>query len=257
MNNRAIVLISGGLDSATVLRLVAIQGYEIYAMSFNYGQKHLIELEMAKKLVQNEKCVKEHKIISMDLKAIGGSSLTDENILVPKTTDIYNNSQEIPNTYVPARNTIFLSYALAYGEVKKANHIFIGANAIDYSGYPDCRPEYLNAFEKMANLGSILGITENSIKVHSPLLYLSKKQIIQMGLEIGVDYANTISCYDARFEIDLNQASKPSTNPDFNINKNSLSAISCGKCDACRFRLNGFAANNIKDPIKYLNILYW
>ena len=254
--NKAIVLLSGGLDSATVLRLVAIQGYEIYALSFSYGQKHSIELEMAKKLASAEVAVREHKILNVDLKPLGGSSLTDDQMSIPKAqttaghttigqsvaptgvdvNSINRTETHIPNTYVPARNTIFLSYAMAYAEVRRANHIFIGANAIDYSGYPDCRPAYLKAFEKMANLGSVMGVAGDAIHIQAPLLYLNKKQIIQLGSAIMVDYQNTSSCYD----------------PGIIINADGSPIVkACGRCDSCRFRLKGFADNGMTDKVEY------
>ncbi len=215
---KAIVLLSGGLDSTTVLAMAQKQGYEIYALSFLYGQRHKIELEFAKKIATHYK-VKEHKIANIDLRIFGGSALTAE-INVPKNRAIDN---EIPITYVPARNTIFLSYALAYAEVAQAFDIFIGVNAIDYSGYPDCRLEFINSFEKMANLATAAAVNGKGVyKIHTPLIKLSKAQIIQAGLALGIDYSMTFSCYD----------------PIITGDKIS----SCGKCDSCQLREAGFAS---------------
>lgn len=237
VRNKAIVLVSGGLDSATILRLAVVQGYEIYVLSFNYGQKHLVELDMAKKLVVSEgQAVIEHKLLNLESNIFGSSSLVDENVAVPKDRNmlIQEKKPSIPNTYVPARNTIFLSYAMAYAEVKQANHIFMGANAIDYSGYPDCRPEYIRAFQTMANLGSAMGSEGDSIHIHAPLLYLNKAQIISLGIAIGAHYHDTISCYDPY------------------IDKISGKAKSCARCDACQLRLNGFRVNDRSDVIEYI-----
>lgn len=224
---KAVVLLSGGLDSATVLAMALQQGFECYALSFDYGQRHNIELHAARRLALNTK-VAEHKIIQLDLGSIGGSALTDARIAIPTTI-----SAGIPVTYVPARNTLFLSYALAWAEVLQAAHIFIGVNAIDYSGYPDCRPEYIAAFEKMANLATRFSTEggnrgSNKITIHTPLIQLTKAAIIQRGIALGVDYSLTISCYQAD---DAGRA--------------------CGKCDACRFRAAGFSAAGIADPTRY------
>ena len=208
---KAIVLSSGGIDSTTAMAIAKAENYELYSLTLDYGQRHKIEIESAKKTADFF-CVKEHKIIVIGLDEIGGSALTD-NIDVP--TD--NTSTKIPVTYVPARNTIFLSVALAWTEVVGANDIFIGANTVDYSGYPDCRPEYLKAFEKLANLGTKAGIKGAKIKIHAPLLRMSKAEIIKKGIELGIDYSITWSCY----------------NP-------CADGKACGKCDSCKFRLKGF-----------------
>ncbi|MBM5782229.1 MAG: 7-cyano-7-deazaguanine synthase QueC [Pelagibacterales bacterium] len=235
MIKKAIVLLSGGLDSTTVAKIAINSGFEVYALSFSYGQRHEIELEFAKKISKNIN-VKEHKIAKIDLRTFGGSALTDE-IDVPKDNESSNFNQtsikKIPITYVPARNTIFLSYALAYAEVVGAFDIFIGVNAIDYSGYPDCRPEFIETFEKLANLATAAGV-ENStkFKIHTPLIKLSKKEIIELGIKNGVDYSITHSCYDPIIE-----------------NEN---IISCGKCDSCRLRLEGFRLAGIEDELEYL-----
>lgn len=222
MTKKAVLLLSGGLDSATTCAIANNEGYEVYAISFDYGQRHNIEIEKAKELAVHL-LVKEHKIVTIDLRLFGGSALTSD-IKVPKNrnTDL----PEIPVTYVPARNTIFLSYALAYAEVIGAYDIFIGANILDYSGYPDCRPEYLTAYEKMANLALAATVSgEKKISINAPLLQLSKAQIIKKGMELGVDYAKTLSCYDPA----------PQGKP-------------CGNCDSCQLRNKGFAENGLKDP---------
>lgn len=227
-NKKAVVLLSGGLDSATVLAIVSSAGFDICALSFDYGQRHSIELEKARMLAKKNKSVIEHRIIKLDLRAIGGSALTAD-IDVPK--DKYaevRGSTDIPVTYVPARNTIFLSFALGVAEVIGALDIFIGANVVDYSNYPDCRPEYLEAFERMARLATAAGIKGHNIKIHAPLLALSKDSIIKKGLELGIDYSETISCYS------------PAT-----------SGASCGKCDACAIRKAAFEKLNLEDPIAY------
>jgi 7-cyano-7-deazaguanine synthase len=212
---KAVLLLSGGLDSATTLAVAQSAGYEVYALSFKYGQRHSIELEFAHKVADFFK-VKEHKIAEIDLRLFGGSALTSD-IAVPKNRDL--KKIEIPVTYVPARNTIFLSYALAYAEVIGAFDIFIGANIVDYSGYPDCRPEYLQAFEKMANLACAATVEgKGKFTIHAPLIKLTKAEIIRKGLALGVDYSMTLSCYDP----------SPSGQP-------------CGKCDSCQLRNKGFA----------------
>jgi 7-cyano-7-deazaguanine synthase len=219
---KAVILLSGGLDSATTLALAKSMGYTIYALSFKYGQRHICELESARKVADFFK-VEEYKIADIDLRLFGGSALTD-NIAVPKDRDL--ESAGIPITYVPARNTIFLSYALAYAEVIEAFDIFIGANIVDYSGYPDCRPEYLQAFEKMANLACAATVEgKGKFTIHAPLIEMTKAQIIAKGLELGVDYSLTLSCYDP------SPAGKP-----------------CGNCDSCQLRNKGFAANGMTDP---------
>ena len=227
---KAIILLSGGLDSATVLAIAKKLNFELYALSFSYGQRHEIELESAKKIAKNFDA-KQHKIAKIDLRIFGNSALTDE-IEVPKNRDISDN-KTIPITYVPARNTIFLSYALAWAEVVGAFDIFIGANAVDYSGYPDCRPEFIQAFENLANLATAAGVkNECRIKINAPLIKMSKKEIITAGIVLGVDYSKTHSCYDP-------------------IAKNNK-IYSCGHCDSCKLRIDGFAAANLRDPLEYL-----
>jgi 7-cyano-7-deazaguanine synthase len=229
MKKKAIVLLSGGLDSTTVLAIAKNSGFENYALSFDYGQRHEIELKLAKKIAQKFE-TKEHKIAKIDLRIFGGSALT-ANIDVPKNQ---LNSDKIPVTYVPARNTIFLSYALAYAEVVGAFDIFIGVNAIDYSNYPDCRPDFIKTFETLANLATAVGVTNvNKFKIHSPLISLSKKEIIEKGISLGVDYSQTHSCYDPILK-------------DEDI-------YSCGKCDSCTLRIDGFKAANLKDSLQYMN----
>ncbi len=223
MNKKAIVLLSGGLDSITALALARSEGYQCYALSFDYGQKHNAELNAARRIAE-EYAVEEHKILSLGLNSIGGSALTDETISVPETPQ-----EGIPVTYVPARNTIFLAFALGWAEVLESHDIFIGVNAVDYSGYPDCRPEFINAFQKMANLATKEGVEGKEITVHAPLIHLSKAQIIQKGTELGVDYSRTVSCYSADRE-----------------------GRACGKCEACRLRAEGFSAAGISDPTPYL-----
>jgi 7-cyano-7-deazaguanine synthase len=206
---KAVVLSSGGIDSTTAMAIAKHEGYNIYSLSFFYGQRHAFELEAAQK-VANAIGVTEHLVINIDLKQIGGSSLTDD-IDVPKDRDKQEMTREIPVTYVPARNTIFLSFALAWAEVLKSSDIFIGVNAIDYSGYPDCRPEYIDAFERMANLATKTGVEGDiKIRIRTPLIRLTKAQIIQKGIELGVDYALTRSCYDP-----------------------SPQGLACGRCDSC------------------------
>jgi 7-cyano-7-deazaguanine synthase len=224
---KAIVLLSGGLDSATVLALARHAGYAVHALSFNYGQRHALELEAARGLAEHFK-VAEHIIATIDLRIFGGSALTAD-MPVPKSRLLSEMSQEIPVTYVPARNTVFLSFALAYAETRYASDIFIGVNALDYSGYPDCRPEYIAAYEQMANLATKAGVAGTQrIKIHTPLIELSKAQIIQRGLALGVDYALTHSCYDP-----------------------SPAGLACGQCDSCRLRLKGFAEAGVADPARY------
>ena len=221
--SKAIVLLSGGLDSTTVLAIAKAHDFECYALSFDYGQKQRSELESAK-TIANQSNVEEHRIMKISLADIGGSALTDDEIDVPK----YSESDEIPVTYVPARNTIFLSFALAWAEVIDCQKIYIGVNALDYSGYPDCRPEFIKAFENMANLATKQSVEGEKIEILTPLISLTKAQIIQKGLSLGVDYSQTISCYLA------------------NINGEA-----CGECDACVLRINGFNNANIKDPTFY------
>ena len=228
MTDKAIVLSSGGIDSTTVMAIAKSKGKEIYALSFKYGQRHSAELEAARKVVK-ALGAKVHKIIDIDLRQFGGSALTDE-ISVPKHDTLDEiREEEIPITYVPARNTIFLSYAMAWAEVLKATSIYIGVTAVDYSGYPDCRPAFIEAFEKMANLATKIGITKETVlKIETPLIYLSKADIIKTGDKLGVDYALTISCYDP--------------------NRNGKS---CGRCDSCLHRIKGFKEAGIKDPTSY------
>jgi 7-cyano-7-deazaguanine synthase len=222
---RAVVLLSGGLDSATVLAIARSRGYDLYALSFAYGQRHVWELEAAKRVAASMG-VKEHRFANIDLRIFGGSALTDD-IEVPKGRDTNEMAEGIPVTYVPARNTIFLSFALAWAEVLDASNIFIGVNVLDYSGYPDCRPEFVSAFEKMANLATKAGVEgRQQFKIHTPLIALTKAQIIRLGLQLGVDYALTSSCYDPW----------PGGAP-------------CGKCDSCLLRQKGFSENGVPDPL--------
>lgn len=226
---KAVVLMSGGLDSTTVMAIAKAQGFELYALSFDYGQRHGFELEAAKKIVATFKA-KKHLVIATDLTKIGGSALTDH-MAVPKDGIGDSDPQDIPVTYVPARNTIFLAYALAWAEVIYATDIFIGVNVIDYSGYPDCRPEYIHAFEKMANLGTKAGVQGKlKFKIRTPLIQMTKSDIIKQGIRLGVDYGLTHSCYD----------------PDF-------SGRACGKCDSCLLRQKGFAEAGIPDPTRYIS----
>jgi 7-cyano-7-deazaguanine synthase len=219
-HSKAVILLSGGLDSATVGAMAREQGYELYALSFRYGQRHAIELEAAKKVAAHIG-VADHRIADIDLRLFGGSALTAD-IAVPKARSDAEIGQGIPITYVPARNTIFLSFALAWAEVLKAYDIFIGVNALDYSGYPDCRPEFIQSFEKMANLATAYGVEGGKrIRVHTPLIDLTKAEIIRKGRALGVDYDLTISCYDPTPE-----------------------GVACGACDSCLLRAKGFAEAN-------------
>lgn len=220
---KAVILLSGGLDSTTTLAMAKEQGLECYALNFDYGQRNRAELSAAKR-VADLLGVKEYRVIKFDLSGIGGSALTDSAIDVP-----HQPTQGIPVTYVPARNTIFLSLALAWAEVLQANAIFIGVNAVDYSGYPDCRPEYIKAFENLANLATKAGVEGKYVRIRTPLMDLSKSEIIQAGLKLGVDYVQTVSCYAAGDD-----------------------GKACGICDACRFRAMGFQEAGIKDPTRYL-----
>lgn len=219
---RAVILLSGGLDSATVVALARAEGYACHTMSFDYGQRHRAEL-LAAERVARQLVVVEHKVIGLNLNGIGGSALTDTSIAVPETP-----GEGIPVTYVPARNTVFLSLALGWAEVLGARDIFIGVNAVDYSGYPDCRPEFIAAFERMANLATKAGVEGQGFRIRAPLQSLSKGQIIQAGISHGVDYALTVSCYQAD---DQGRA--------------------CGKCDSCRLRAAGFVAAGVPDPTRY------
>jgi len=227
MTLKAIVLLSGGLDSTTTLAMAKSLGYDLFAISFNYGQRHKIELERAK-TVAREIQTKEHRIINIDLRQFGGSALTDD-IDVPTHRGNEEISTSIPITYVPARNTIFLSYALAYAEVIQCNNIFIGVTSVDYSGYPDCRPEFITAFEILANLATKAGVEGmDRIKIHTPLIRMTKAEIIKEGLDLGIDYGLTHSCYDP------NEA-----------------GLACGNCDSCLLRLKGFKKLGVEDPLKY------
>ena len=221
---KAVVLLSGGLDSATVLAMVRQAGYAIYAISFRYGQRHQMELQRASELAAAQS-VAAHIIVDINLALFGGSALTAD-LEVPKHASAEEIGSEIPITYVPARNTVFLSLALAYAESIAASDIFIGVNALDYSGYPDCRPEFIAAFEQMANLATKAGVSgQQRLRIHTPLINLSKAEIIARGLELGVDYSRTTSCYDPL--------------PD---------GMPCQHCDACLLRLRGFAQNGLSDP---------
>ena len=226
---KAVVLLSGGVDSTTTLAIAKNMGFAIYALSFRYGQRHKIELEAAVRIARHFNIV-EHLILDIDLRRIGGSALTGD-IAIPKSRSIKQMGKDIPVTYVPARNTIFLSYALAWAEVIDATDIFIGVNALDYSGYPDCRPEYIEAYEKMANLATKAGVEgKQRIKINTPLIRMTKAQIIHKGIELGVDYSQTHSCYDP-----------------------SAEGVACGECDSCLLRLKGFRDAGVSDPIEYKN----
>lgn len=225
MAKKAVVLVSGGLDSSTVLAIAKQQGYECFTLSFDYGQRHRSEL-LAAQNVSESMAVAQHKVVSLDLATIGGSALTDTSIDVPE-----QETSGIPVTYVPARNTVFLSIALGWAEVLGASDIFIGVNAVDYSGYPDCRPEYIKAFEQMANLATKAGVEGNKLTIHAPLLNMTKAEIITVGIDFGVDYSQTVSCY---------QATEDGT--------------ACGVCDSCRLRKQGFLEANVQDPTRYQNI---
>ncbi|MEZ8133881.1 MAG: 7-cyano-7-deazaguanine synthase [Neolewinella sp.] len=224
MPDKAVILVSGGLDSSTVLAIAAKQGYQCYTLSFDYGQRHRSELDAAIRVSESMSVV-EHKVIKLDLQAIGGSALTDTTIAVPE-----KETAGIPVTYVPARNTVFLSIALGWAEVIGANKIFVGVNAVDYSGYPDCRPEYIASFETMANLATRAGVEGNHLSIEAPLIDMTKAQIIQAGLELGVDYGQTVSCYQANSD-----------------------GLACGKCDSCRLRAQGFFEAGVNDPTRYQN----
>ena len=224
---KAVLLLSGGLDSTTTLAVARAEGHEVYALSFRYGQRHAHELAAAARLAVAYEVVR-HITLDIDLRAFGGSALTSD-IAVPKDRDAQAMASGIPITYVPARNTIFLSFALAWADVLAARHIFIGVNALDFSGYPDCRPEYIAAYEHMANLATRGGVEGTApVKIHAPLIGLTKAEIIRLGTSLGVDYSLTTSCYD----------------PD-------ASGAACGHCDACTLRLKGFADANMQDPIPY------
>jgi 7-cyano-7-deazaguanine synthase len=223
----AIVLLSGGMDSATTAAIALHGGFDVIALSFRYGQRHAVELEAARRVAQGLG-IRRHRVLDLDLSAIGGSALTAE-IPVPKDTPLDSIGGRIPPTYVPARNTIFLSFALAVAEVSDAADIFIGANALDYSGYPDCRPEYFRAFQQLANLATRAGVEGGRrIVIHAPLIELSKREIIERGLALGVDYGLTLSCYDP-----------------------TAQGAACGRCDACLLRLKGFREAGMEDPAAY------
>jgi 7-cyano-7-deazaguanine synthase len=224
---KAIVLLSGGVDSTTTLAIARRDGFEPYALSFDYGQRHVLELEAARR-VASALGAKDHVVVRIDLRQFGGSSLTSDQPL-PTGRSLDEIGHGIPSTYVPARNTIFLSFALAYAEVQGASDVFIGANVLDSSGYPDCRPEYIEAFERMANLATKAGVEgRQQLTIHAPLIRMTKAEIVATGLTLGVDYALTLSCYG------------PSPTGD-----------SCGVCDSCQLRLKGFAAAGVADPIRY------
>lgn len=222
-NKRAVILVSGGLDSTTVLAMARDQGFACYTLSFDYGQRHRAELSAAARVSQSLGDV-EHKIVKLNLDSIGGSALTDTSIAVPE-----EETQGIPITYVPARNTVFLSIALGWAEVLGADDIFIGVNAVDYSGYPDCRPEYIAAFEDMANLATRSAVEGQRLTIRTPLMTMGKGDIIRAGLELGVDYGQTVSCYQATED-----------------------GLACGRCDSCRLRSQGFADAGVEDPTRYL-----
>jgi 7-cyano-7-deazaguanine synthase len=222
-HRRAVVLLSGGLDSATTLAIATREGFECFALSFDYGQRHAVELESARRVARALGAAR-HVVARIDLRAFGGSALTGD-LAVPKDRDEAAMAADIPVTYVPARNTILLAYALGWAEVLEARDIFIGVNALDYSGYPDCRPEFIAAFEQVANLGTRAGVEGRRFTLHAPLLALTKNQIIARGLELGVDYGMTVSCYDPASD-----------------------GMPCGRCDACRLRAKGFAELGIRDP---------
>jgi 7-cyano-7-deazaguanine synthase len=227
---RAVVLLSGGLDSTTTLAIAKSEGYEPYAMTFRYGQRHELEIDAAKKIATNSG-VAAHIIAEIDLRIFGGSALTSD-IEVPKGRPLEEMGHGIPITYVPARNTIFLSFALAWAEVIVSSDIFIGVNALDYSGYPDCRPEYIEAYQRMANLATKAGVEgRQQLSIHTPLIHLSKTQIIKKGLELGVDYSLTLTCYDPSSE-----------------------GLACGLCDSCLLRLKGFKENAVTDPSRYQQV---
>jgi 7-cyano-7-deazaguanine synthase len=224
MIKKAVILVSGGLDSTTVLSMAIDQGYQCHTLSFDYGQRHRSELEAAQR-VSRTMAVTQHKVVRLDLGTIGGSALTDVTIDVPETE-----TEGIPVTYVPARNTVFLSIALGWAEVLGANDIFLGVNAVDYSGYPDCRPQYIAAFEAMANLATKATVEGQDLSIHAPLIDMTKAEIVRAGMALGVDYSQTVSCYQA-----------------------SLDGLACGKCDSCRLRQQGFLEAGVKDPTRYQN----
>jgi 7-cyano-7-deazaguanine synthase len=228
-NPKAVVLLSGGIDSTTTLAIAKKEGFDLFAISFRYGQRHKVELEAAKRIA-NFFGIAKHVVVEIDLRLFGGSALTD-NLEVPKNRTTEEMVGDIPVTYVPARNTIFLSFALAWAEVLDSEDIFVGVNALDYSGYPDCRPEYIASYEKMANLATKAGVEgRQKLKIHTPLIQMTKGQIIKKGLDLGVDYSLTHSCYDP-----------------------SATGKACGHCDSCLLRLKGFREAGVQDPIRYRN----
>ena len=225
---RAVILLSGGLDSATTLAIARAEGYVTHALSFAYGQRHVVELEASKRVAAHLNAA-EHRLIPLQADAFAGSALTDANIAVPKDRSDAAIAGGIPVTYVPARNTIFLAYALGYAEVIGANAIFIGVNAVDYSGYPDCRPEFIEAFEHMANLATAASAGGALLRIHTPLIHLTKAEIIRQGTTLGVDYSQTLSCYDP-----------------------TPGGLACGHCDSCQLRRKGFADAGLADPTPYV-----
>ncbi|WP_461483738.1 7-cyano-7-deazaguanine synthase QueC [Porticoccus sp.] len=222
-DRKAVVLVSGGLDSTTVLAMARQQGFRCFTLSFDYGQRAHAELAAAQRCSE-QLGAEQHKVVKLDLRTIGGSALTDDSILVPE-----EETSGIPVTYVPARNTVFLSIALGWAEVLEASDIFIGVNAVDYSGYPDCRPEYIQAFENMANLATKAGVEGRYLRINKPLIDLTKAEIIQLGMQAGVDYSQTVSCYQA-----------------------TEAGLACGKCDSCRLRKIGFEQAGVGDPTRYI-----
>lgn len=222
MSERAVVLVSGGLDSATALAIARHEGYACHALSLEYGQRHGVELEAARRVAETVGAV-EHRVVGVDIGAFGGSALTDPTRALPESP-----TDGIPITYVPARNTVFLSLALAWAETLHARHIFMGVNAVDYSGYPDCRPAFIAAFERLANLATKMGVEGERIEIHTPLIRLTKAEIIQRGTELGVDFSDTVSCY------------QPNRDGE-----------ACGRCDSCRIRRDGFEAAGLPDPTRY------
>jgi 7-cyano-7-deazaguanine synthase len=224
---RAVVLLSGGVDSATTLAIAAGEGWSCHALSFRYGQRHAVELEAARRVAKALGAA-EHRVVSLPLDGLGGSALTDRSVPVPRDRDEREMSRSIPATYVPARNTIFLAFALAFAEVIEADAVYVGVNAVDYSGYPDCRPEFIEAFERVANLATRRAVEGRPVRIVAPLLHMSKADIIRTGLRLGVDYSLTVSCYD----------------PD-------AQGRACGRCDSCRLRRKGFAEAGVPDPTVY------
>jgi 7-cyano-7-deazaguanine synthase len=227
---KAVVLLSGGMDSATTAAIALSRGFDVHALSFRYGQRHAVELDAARR-VARQLGIRRHEVVDIDLRAFGGSALTGD-LAVPKDTPLDRIGERIPPTYVPARNTIFLAFALSWAEVLGASDIFMGANALDYSGYPDCRPEYIQAFQNMADLATRAGVEEGRrLTIHTPLIELSKREIIQRGQELGVDYGLTLTCYDPA--------------PD---------GAACGHCEACLLRLKGFREAGMEDPAPYQTV---